>query len=152
MTACWPDEGFVVMRHDGKGWVIIHQNGQHLAHNVDIGPEDPPAARRWLRELVIAQTDTTPLGLGEDADMYALDRREGQLVGTPVGGFRHDERGWVLTDSLGHTTHVNDDISEEDYDAAVDWAHAISSSKPGYRPSPSETPVSGARYFNADSS
>ena len=125
MAVPLPEWGFVVLRHDGQSWVILHQDGRSLYRNADLRADEPSAARRWARTLMADLAEVTPAEMGDDADMYSIDRRDGQLVVTPVGGFRHDERGWSLTDSRGRTTHVNGAIGEDDYDAAVEWAHSI---------------------------
>jgi hypothetical protein len=112
-----PDWGFVLLHHDGQAWRLTHQDERVLYRNADIAPDEMTVARRWAAALM-TDLAATPDGMGHHADMYGLDRCDGQLTAMPVGGLGRDDLGWILVDGLGHVTHRAGDIDHDDQKAA----------------------------------
>jgi hypothetical protein len=134
VTATLPDWGFVMVDHDGHAWRLMHQNGAVLQRTDQIPADDRAGARAWMRQIVVAEADQIPAGMGHDSEIYLLDRdQSGALVASPTGGFFHDGTGWVYLDSLGHVTDRADRIGLDEYGKALDWVDGVIRSKPGYR-------------------
>jgi hypothetical protein len=124
-----PDWGYLLLHHDGTGWVVGHQDGRVLWRNADVAAGEPTAARRWLAQLVVESAAVTPDGMGQAADMYGLQVLNGQLAADPVGGLGRDEHGWILVDGRGQIVERADGIDADDHTAANAWAERYYTSR-----------------------